>query len=191
MAADLLDKREEATVNFEVETKFRLPANFKEILETKGARLLRDTTFTDVYFDAPNHELTLAGYWLRKRGDKWELKIQNLRDYRCGIESNTEIEDEKQIVTKLSRRLTGGRQSKSGEISSCSVEEFIHRTSCKQLACFNTQRTVYAMPNKVTIDLDQTNFGYQVGELELVVSSERDIILAQETIRKTASILGM
>ena len=47
------------------------------------------------------------------------------------------------------------------------------------------------MPNGVTIDLDQASFGYQVGELEIVVSSEKDISLARETIQKTARILGM
>lgn len=47
------------------------------------------------------------------------------------------------------------------------------------------------MPNGVTIDLDQASFGYQVGELETVVSSEKDISLARETIQKTARILGI
>lgn len=47
------------------------------------------------------------------------------------------------------------------------------------------------MPNGVLIDLDQASFGYQVGELEVVVAKEKDIELAKENIQKTARLLGM
>lgn len=83
----------------EVESKFRVPPDFEKVLELKGAKLMRQTTFTDVYFDAPNHELSLNGYWLRKRNNKWELKIQKLKIERW-IESNREIEDENEIINE-------------------------------------------------------------------------------------------
>ena len=72
MAADSHGESEHTTMKFEVERKFRMPPNFKEILNKKGARLLQEITFSDVYFDALNHELTLSGCWLRKRNQKWE-----------------------------------------------------------------------------------------------------------------------
>lgn len=90
---------------FEVESKFRVPPDFERLIQMKGAKLLQQTSFTDVYFDSPNHELTLSGLWLRKRDLKWELKIQKLKK-EYWIESNREIEDEGAIVNELLRRLT-------------------------------------------------------------------------------------
>lgn len=178
----------ETLQKFEVESKFRVPSGFEKLAQMKGAKLLQRTTFTDVYFDAPNHELTLTGRWLRKRDSRWELKIQKLKNEHW-IESNCEIEDEGEIVNELLKTLTARY---SNVIRDCtSVEDIIQSTCCKQIASFTTRRTVFEMPNGVLIDLDQASFGYQVGELEVVVAKEKDIELAKENIQKTARLLGM
>ena len=173
---------------FEVESKFRVPPGFEKLAETKGAKLLQKTSFTDVYFDTVNHELTLTGRWLRKRDSKWELKIQKLKNDLL-IESNCEIEDEGEIVNELLKTLPARYSSIIRDCSS--VEDVIQSTCCKQIASFTTHRTVFEMPNGVLIDLDQASFGYQIGELEVVVANEKDIELAKETIQKTARLLGM
>lgn len=178
----------ETLQKFEVESKFRVPSGFEKLAQMKGAKLLQRTAFTDVYFDAPNHELTLTGRWLRKRDSKWELKIQKLKNEHW-IESNCEIEDEGEIVNELLKTLTARY---SNVIRDCtSVEDIIQSTCCKQIASFTTRRTVFEMPNGVLIDLDQASFGYQVGELEVVVANKKDIELAKENIQKTARLLGM
>ncbi|XP_022805315.1 thiamine-triphosphatase-like isoform X2 [Stylophora pistillata] len=170
----------------EVESKFRVPPDFEKVLKLKGAKLMPQTTFTDVYFDAPNHELSLNGHWLRKRNNKWELKIQKLKNERW-IESNREIEDENEILNEIIKRLLSlypniGRDYKS-------VEDMVQGSSFKQIACFTTNRTVYKMPDGVVVDLDQASFGYQVGELEVLVSSEKSVEVAKELIQKTAELL--
>ena len=188
MAADLRLHCGETPHKFEVESKFRVPPGFEKLAKAKGAKLLQQTTFNDVYFDAVNHELTLTGRWLRKRDSKWELKIQKLKN-DLWIESNCEIEDEKEIVKELLKTLT---DRYSNAIRDCtSVEDIIQSTCCKQIASFTTRRTGFEMPNGVLIDLDQASFGYQVGELEVIVANEKDIELAKETIQKTARLLGM
>lgn len=188
MAADLHLQSVETLQKFEVERKFRVPSGFEKLAQMKGAKLLQWTAFTDVYFDAPNHELTLTGRWLRKRDSRWELKIQKLKNEHW-IESNCEIEDEAEIVNELLKTLTARY---SNAIRDCtSVEDIIQSTCCKQIASFTTRRTVFEMPNGVLIDLDQASFGYQVGELEVVVAKEKDIELAKENIQKTARLLGM
>ena len=188
MAADLRLHCGETPHKFEVESKFRVPPGFEKLAKAKGAKLLQQTTFNDVYFDAVNHELTLTGRWLRKRDSKWELKIQKLKN-DLWIESNCEIEDEKEIVKELLKTLT---DRYSNAIRDCtSVDHIIQSTCCKQIASFTTRRTGFEMPNGVLIDLDQASFGYQVGELEVIVANEKDIELAKETIQKTARLLGM
>lgn len=188
MAADFHLHCKETPHKFEVESKFRVPPGFEKLAKTKGAKLLEQTSFTDVYFDAVNHDLTLTGRWLRKRDSKWELKIQKLKnDLR--IESNCEIEDEGGILNELRKTLTARY---SNVIRGCtSIKDIIQSTCCKQIASFTTRRTVFEMPNGVLIDLDQASFGYQVGELEVVVANENDIEMAKETIQKTARLLGM
>lgn len=187
MAADLHLQSVETLQKFEVESKFRVPSGFEKLAQMKGAKLLQRTAFTDVYFDAPNHELTLTGRWLRKRDSRWELKIQKLKNEHW-IESNCEIEDEAEIVNELLKTLTARY---SNVIRDCTSEDIIQSTCCKQIASFTTRRTVFEMPNGVLIDLDQASFGYQVGELEVVVAKEKDIELAKENIQKTARLLGM
>ena len=148
--------------------------------------MVQQKSFTDVYFDTPNHGLTLTGRWLRKRDHKWELKIQKPKN-EFWVESNCEIEDEGEIVNELLRGLTADYVDRH----CTSVEDIIQHTCCTQIASFTTHRIVYQMPNGVLIDLDQANFGYQVGELEVVVKNGKDIDLAKETIQKTAKLLGM
>lgn len=188
MAADLHLHCGETPHKFEVESKFRVPPGFEKLAKAKGAKLLQQTTFTDVYFDAVNHDLTLTGRWLRKRDSKWELKIQKLKN-DLWIESNCEIEDEQEIIKELLKTLTARYSNVIGDCAS--VEDITQSTCCKQIASFTTRRTGFEMPNGVLIDLDQASFGYQVGELEVVVANEKDIDLAKETIQKTARLLGM
>lgn len=47
------------------------------------------------------------------------------------------------------------------------------------------------MSNGVMVDVDQASFGYQVGEIEILVSSFEEVAVAKETILKTAKLLGM
>lgn len=190
MAADLHSgtRSVNSPRKFEVETKFLVPPDFKQTLKTNGAWLKREIEFTDVYFDTPNNELTFAGFWLRKRDQKFELKIQKLKDFQDGIENYTEIEDEREIVSQLSRLLKACFANTDRD---CTIEDFIQRTCCKPIASFWTVRTSYEMSNGVMVDLDQASFGYQVGEIEILVSSFEEVAVAKETIRKTAKLLGM
>lgn len=69
-------------------------------------------------FDALNHELTLSGCWLRKRNQKWELKIQKRKNIIAiagskatvrlnmkGKSSMNSLEDWRIIIRKLMKIL--------------------------------------------------------------------------------------
>lgn len=133
MAADLHLHCGETPHKFEVESKFRVPPGFEKLAKAKGAKLLQQTTFTDVYFDAVNHDLTLTGRWLRKRDSKWELKIQKLKN-DLWIESNCEIEDEQEIIKELLKTLTARYSNVIGDCAS--VEDITQSTCCTQIALF-------------------------------------------------------
>lgn len=80
-----------------------MPPDFKQTLKTNGAWLKREIEFTDVYFDTPNNELTFAGFWLRKRDQKFELKIQKLKDFRTGSKTTLKLK----MKGKLSANFLG------------------------------------------------------------------------------------
>jgi hypothetical protein len=43
----------------------------------------------------------------------------------------------------------------------------------------------------LTIDLDLTNFGYQIGEIEVIVQSQDHILTAEDKIQRFARELGL
>ena len=157
-----------------------------------GAKLIQETTFKDVYFDSPKHELTLSGCWLRKRNQRWELKIQKLKRRHKWIESNSEFDNEREIAAELLIRLPGDCLNIDRELTrSLNVKDILKRTQCMEIASFATCRSVYQMQNGGTIDLDEASFGYKVGEVEVIVSDDEDIALSKETIQETLEPLGM
>jgi adenylate cyclase class IV len=54
-------------MEIEVESKFRLPATWRQDLVSNGAILLHVSTFTDTYFDRPDFDLLRRDTWLRQR----------------------------------------------------------------------------------------------------------------------------
>ncbi len=54
-------------MNIEVESKFSVPATFKQDLVAVGAHLVNQTTLLDIYFDRPGFELLKQDLWLRQR----------------------------------------------------------------------------------------------------------------------------
>ena len=44
--------------------------------------------------------------------------------------------------------------------------------------------------NRLNVDIDCTDFGYMVGEVEIVVEREKDIIPAKETVAKTIELIS-
>jgi adenylate cyclase class IV len=54
-------------MEIEVESKFRLPATWRQDLVSTGAILLHVSTFTDTYIDRPDFDLLRRDTWLRQR----------------------------------------------------------------------------------------------------------------------------
>ena len=173
----------------EVERKFSVPPYFTETLLRCGARKISQVEFEDKYFDLPENQLTCQGCWLRKRDNKWQLKIRaEERTYVDSFDNYRELENQEEIIQELTRRL-GGRDAAAHRVPN-TVEEFLAVNGCEEFACFSTYRSRFSLHGGVFVDIDEASFGYGLGELEMVVDKQADILLAKKAIAEVAGRLG-
>ena len=173
---------------FEVEKKFKIPADFTRVLLEQGWKYLKEVHLIDVYFDTENYQLTRSDYWLRKRGRKWQFKcpIQLQKDPNSvSIDRYEELEDEKAISERLALVLN----AKSSSIVDKTTDNLIEILGLKPIAKFESFRTKYRL-DLFTIDLDKTNFGYELGEIEIMCEKTSDMEQATGKIFDMANKLG-
>lgn len=159
----------------EVEKQFILPKQFTAWL-TENAELIGRKRYTDTYFDTKNRSLSSADTWLRRRGNRYELKIgiKHKQAADQNVQTYTEITTQSAIADYLGIRLLGSFKS--------SLAQFGYSV----FASFSTTRHVYRYDN-YTITFDQVNYGYNMGEIELLVQKESEINAAADAITMFAT----
>ncbi len=106
-----------------------------------------------------------------------------------------ELETEEKIVRALLPVLVGGEASDVSPThpavpTGCSnLQDLLEKASLNEFAQYTTQRKTYALDG-FTIDLDLTDFGFQVGEIEVVVADESRTTEALRRIDELAAKLG-
>ncbi|XP_045566479.1 thiamine-triphosphatase isoform X3 [Salmo salar] len=168
----------ESTMSVEVERKFVCDADIQKQLEEIGAVCIGQKQFQDKYFDTPDFLLTLRDVWLRCRQGCWELKCATVTkaEDRVGEPQKAELCSRYQEITNLSQIQLKVREVMKEE--------------------FTTQRCSFTFGGEgdesgVRVDLDQADFGYCVGEIEVLVPKGEDIQSALRKIEKTAQRLGL
>ncbi|KAJ0059912.1 hypothetical protein NL108_015534, partial [Boleophthalmus pectinirostris] len=162
--------------------------------------------FHDQYFDTASFALTLQDFWLRKRKGSWELKCPVSRG-QSKVEAlctrYREITDLAEIQLRVREVIkdhgsTQPRNQKTDEVvdsqtQTVSEEEtWLCDMNLKCFAEFTTVRRSFTLKEDgVQVDLDQADFGYNVGEIEVLVSEGRDVQSALEKIEKAAQKLGL
>ncbi|XP_020494267.1 thiamine-triphosphatase isoform X1 [Labrus bergylta] len=184
-------------MSVEVERKFLCNADILKTLEETEVTCVGQHQFKDQYFDSPNFDLTLKDMWLRKRKECWELKSPTAEE-TSGEQSKSaalctrykEITNLPEIQLRVKEVLKD--VCEDTEKSSSMENESWH--SKMNLACFaefTTVRRSFILEDGVRIDLDQADFGYHVGEIEVLVPEEGDVQSALEKIERTARKLGL
>lgn len=159
--------------------------------------------FHDQYFDSPGFELTLRDFWLRKRKGCWELKCPVSTVNRTG-----ELREEQSLAAKLcthykeitnlpeiQQRVKEVIEGPCGDpdtetTPSQEDELWLSKLNLVCFAEFTTVRRSFTLEEGVQIDLDQADFGYHVGEIEVLIPEGGDVHSAQEKIRDAAQKLG-
>ncbi|XP_046550599.1 uncharacterized protein LOC124260353 isoform X2 [Haliotis rubra] len=168
----------------EVERKFNITAETESKIKKLGGKLLKERSFSDIYFDNCDYCLTLSDSWLRRRENKWELKLASEgMSIRDRVTQYKELTNEKEIVACL--------KSKFQIANKCSkVKDFIKSAEMSEFATVSTTHKSYRIAD-CTIDLDLSDYGFQVGEIEVMASSSAQIPAAIKTIDDMARKLDL
>lgn len=156
--------------------------------------------FCDQYFDTPKFDLTLKDTWLRKRKGCWELKCPttvNEAEETSGEQSKAaalcsrykEITNLPEIQLRVKEVVCEDTETETSP--SQDDESWLSNMNLVCFAEFTTVRRSFTLEEEgVQIDLDQADFGYHVGEIEVLVPEGGDVQAALEKIERTAGKLG-
>jgi len=165
---------------FEVERKFTLQSCDAERIRGDDSFLACGTkTIVDEYYDNRSLTLTTKDTWLRHRGENWELKVPAMVD-ASGITQYQEICGVAGVAEHLSVNLD------SEDLFSLALD----RQGFQVFAEIRTTREMFRKQG-LEIVLDSTDFGYCVGEVEILVSRREDIDAAADKILKFLKVHGL
>ena len=150
----------------EVEKKFILTTEQEKSL-IEGADFLGEKKFTDIYYDDEDFSLTKKDLWLRNREGRFELKIPMNESIEKRISDQyRELESDEEILKYFNAEGT------------LSVEDFLAKKKYKPFCILKTVRKKYKK-EEFNIDLDSTDFGYTLAEIEHMITDQSKI---EETI---------
>ncbi len=153
----------------EVEKKFIITKD-QEAALIDGAEFLREKTFTDSYYDYPDWRWTTSDLWLRMRDSDWELKVPlNIPGEKRVSDQYHELTDEKEIAGALKLDI------------SRPLAEVLAENNIKPFCSITTTRRKYKKDG-FGIDIDTMDFGYDICEIELMVSDVSEIPIAEDKI---------
>uniref|UniRef100_A0A3B5LAB0 Thiamine triphosphatase n=1 Tax=Xiphophorus couchianus TaxID=32473 RepID=A0A3B5LAB0_9TELE len=185
----------------EVEQKFLFDSDTLKAIEDIGD-CVGQKRFHDQYFDTPDFQLTLRDVWLRRRKQSWELKcpIDPVKGAaETGREQSLctrykEITNLPEIYQRVKEVIKDAREDCDADVPPSDEDDsWLSKLKLCCFAEFTTTRRSFTLKGEdgVKIDLDQADFGYHVGEIEVLVPEGGDIQSAQEKIRHTAQRLGL
>jgi predicted adenylyl cyclase CyaB len=161
----------------EIEKKFIIQQNELAHL-IAGAHFLGTEKHTDIYYDTADHVLTKRSIWLREREGRFELKFPMGARGKSGVTSYDEIEDDPLITQKLG--FPEGRP----------LDRTLASLGYQPFATITTTRSKYEKEG-FHIDVDDTDFGHSVVEIELMIADEQDMAAATKRILDFAAAQGI
>jgi len=163
----------------EIERKFKLRETDLQTIK-QIAKFGGEKTYRDEYYDSPTYELTKKDTWLRKRNGVWECKVAVENTENKGTDYYLELTNESDIL----KYLLDNDHIK--QIGSLSVDQHLANNSICQFATICSARSKYKT-DKFNFDLDVTDFGYSIGEIEIMVKDASEIPSAQKLIDQFVS----
>jgi hypothetical protein len=171
----------------ELERKFWYDFNIEERLINIGAKKISEKLINDEYIDNfNNYFLLLNDYILRNRlestNNKWQLKYPSkMSDNLKNFENYYEIENHKQIIESIiliSQKNNYFQVNEKKEIRD--IDSLINLFDLKCIAKINSKRKTY-LYDRIKIDLDETDFNYKLGEIELIMDDTSSTMFIEES----------
>lgn len=163
----------------EIEKKVRLePHHIQEIAQK--ARLVKEISIQDSYFDTSDYRYTSQNMWLRQRGSLFELKV-GIKNQNVSVDRYEEIIEEQSILKHM------------GIDASIDLPTTLSQNKFSCFCTFVTLRKSYQL-GELNIDIDQADFGnlrYQIAEIEMMVSSLDKVQEAEQKILHFIKEMGI
>lgn len=161
----------------EVEKKLLLkPEEIEELL--KGADFIKEVINDDTYFDTKDFELIKKDIWLRKRNREFEIKLPMVDPTEeREIDRYREIEGEEEVKDYL------------GFKEDLPLERILFQKGYLEVVKIKTARKKY-QDGEFTVDVDSTDYGFNVVEVELLVEEE-EVDKAADKIMEFISSKGV
>lgn len=156
----------------EVEIKFPLIKNNEQLI-TADAQYLGEKKVRDVYYDNQDKDLILSDRWLRCRDGKFEFKIPadpTTKNSSFLARRYTELTSDQDILAALN-------------LSGRNLVAALQQHSIRPFATISTTRRSYQQ-NDFRIDIDRTDFGYALGEVEKLVSDPTQLELTEQELKQ-------
>lgn len=164
--------------NIEVEKKFNLTDEQERKL-LDGAEFLGGKEFTDTYYDDGQYSLTTKDIWLRSRDGRFELKVpMNVAIEERVTDRYRELEVDQEIAAHLK---LPGHKTLADELQEAGYWSFVTIT---------TSRKKYKKDG-YSIDVDATDFGYNIVEIEFMTDEESKIKEVTRQIMEYATGHGL
>lgn len=163
----------------EIEKKVRLEPHHIQKIAQK-ARLVKEMSIQDSYFDTANYHYTSQNIWLRQRESLFELKL-GIKNQNGFVDRYEEIIDEQSILKHL------------GIDASIDLPTALSQNKFSCFCTFVTLRKSYQL-DELSIDIDQADFGnlrYQIAEIEMIVSSLDKVQEAEQRISHFIKEMGI
>ncbi|MFO0702766.1 MAG: CYTH domain-containing protein [Candidatus Andersenbacteria bacterium] len=162
----------------EVERTFLLTNEVERRL-LDGATARGTVTMTDSYYDKPTYEVSLRDEWLRNRNGHWELKVPRRTEAaQRGVDLYDELDDEAAIREHL------------GLPKGAALRDALTAAGYVPFATVVTTRRKFEKGG-FHIDLDDVDFGYRVGEVELMANDDTGAAAASKRVDDFCDLHGI
>lgn len=169
----------------EVERKFLLTSHILEKVKQESLeKYPPKVVLLDVYYDTVTNALMSHDMWLRKRNNIWQLKSRvDGSAKHCETTQYLESENKDEILSIITPLLSEGRNT-------LGLSELVDCGTLLVIMELTSSRQSFHIGH-LTVDVDQTDFGFDVGEIEVLVEKQSDIPAAVEDIELLARKLGV
>ena len=181
----------------------------RRVADLGGSRI-GSVAFTDTYYDTPEHALTANDVWLRRRDDRWEIKVPIPGDARrSGGERSVfrevegaagcldELENALETETRAARRTRGSEKGEARDDLGADEEDedeklrrFMAERTVTPFASFATTRAKFSLDG-AAIDVDSASFGHTVVEVEVLCGDAGEVPAAEALVRAVAAKLAL
>lgn len=161
----------------EVERKFVIEAVATARLLDQAEEDVYTTILIDEYYDDEKLSLTTSDRWLRRRSKDGKAGTIELKKAIEGQRNGTDIYAELEGCEAIARELSLPITTDS--------KKALENVGLHMFACIQTKRVsviVHYKERKVRVDLDEMDFGYTVGEIEILVETADEVVAAESII---------